>query len=335
MVQLLVRCEAIFDRLQRKIDGLAPNTSVRLRMGVMPGFEHMEPVQQFDRARTACNMARGHFKEHLIVFDEKVRKRELHDQRLLGDLRRALDCFEFEVYYQPKYNIQVEPPQLVSAEALIRWQHPELGMIPPDDFIPLFERNGKISEVDKYVWAEAARQVARWQTQYGVFLPVSVNLSRVDIFDPTLSDTLNGVLRENGLEHDALKLEVTETAYTENADQVIKVVANLRAQGYIVEMDDFGTGYSSLNMLSAMQVDVLKMDRTFVQNIDQNERDIQLVALILGIAKNLGIPVVAEGVETQAQIDLLRDLGCEIVQGYYFSPPLHHTEIEEKFIQGA
>ncbi|MBR0409345.1 MAG: EAL domain-containing protein [Clostridia bacterium] len=320
--------QAVFDRLQNKLIGLAPNASIRIRMGVMPSQPKLEPVQQFDMARTACSMARGHYKEHLIVFDEKVRKRELMDQRLLNDLRRALDNYEFEVYYQPKYDIQADPPRLVSAEALIRWQHPELGMIAPDDFIPLFERNGKIGEVDKYVWSQAARQVARWRAQFGVTIPVSVNLSRVDVFDPALMDTLDGILRENGLDHDAFKLEVAETAYTDNSDQVIRVVERLRGKGFTVEMDDFGTGYSSLNMLSAMPVDVLKMDRTFVQNIENDQKDIQLVALILGIANNLNIPVIAEGVETEAQIRLLKELGCTLVQGYYFSKPLHPAEFE-------
>jgi EAL domain-containing protein (putative c-di-GMP-specific phosphodiesterase class I) len=297
-------------------------------MGVMRWQKELEPIQMFDRARTACSMARGNFTQRLIVFDEKMRERELLEQRLMGDLRRALDEFEFEVHYQPKYDIQFDPPKIVSTEALVRWHHPELGMIPPDKFIPMLERNGKIGEVDKYVWTQAARQVARWRAQFGVTLPVSVNLSRVDIFDPELENTLEAILSQNGLEHDALKLEVTETAYTDNAQHLIQVVESLRGKGYTVEMDDFGTGYSSLNMLSAMPIDVLKMDKTFIQNIENNEKDTQLVALILGTAKSLNIPVVAEGVETESQMLMLKRLGCTIVQGYYFSKPLHPSEFE-------
>ncbi len=325
--------QAIFDRLQGKLNDMAPNASIRLRMGVMPWQAKVEPEQQFDMARTACSMARGHYKAHLIVFDEKVREREIFEQRLLNDLRRAMDDGEFEVYYQPKFDIQREPPGLVGAEALIRWRHPELGMIPPDDFVPLFERNGQISMVDKYVWAEAARQIARWREKYGVTIPVSVNLSRVDVFDPSLEDTLDGILKANALDHSLFKLEVTESAYTENAGQVIRVVESLREKGYEVEMDDFGTGYSSLNMLSAMPVDVLKMDRAFIRNIEHDEKDIQLVALILDIARNLKIPVVAEGVETQGQLRLLKDLGCAMVQGYYFSRPLHPSDFENLYVR--
>ena len=326
---------ALFNRLQGRLDKLAPNESIRLRMGVMPWQPELEPVAQFDRARTACSMARGHYKEHMIVFDDKLRERELLDQRLLNDLRRALDNYEFEVYYQPKYDIREEPPRLVSAEALVRWQHPELGMITPDGFIPLFERNGRISELDKYVWDQAARQISRWRAHYGVVVPVSVNLSPIDVFDPTLMDTLDGILSGNELEHDMLKLEVTETAYSENADQVIQVVECLRRKGYTVEMDDFGTGRSSLSMLSAMPVDVLKMDRTFIRDIERDDRNVRLVELILEIAKSLNIPVVAEGVETEAQMRLLKELGCPLVQGYYFSRPLHPADFEASLIQSA
>ena len=326
---------SIYDRLQGKLDGLSQNASIRLRMGVMPWQANLEPVAQFDQARTACSMARGRYAELLVVFDEKVREREMLDQRLLNDLRRALDSFEFEVHYQPKFNIQADPPQLEGAEALVRWRHPELGMIMPDEFIPLFERNGQISAVDKYIWAKVARQIAQWKEEYGVTIPVSVNLSRVDVFDPSLESTLDAILARNGVDRDAFKLEVTESAYTENADQVIMVVDGLRKKGYEVGMDDFGTGYSSLSMLSAMPVDVLKMDRTFIRNIEHDEKDIQLVALIVDIAKNLKIPVIAEGVEVEAQLELLKDLGCESVQGYYFSRPLHASDFEATYIRNG
>ena len=329
----MVDYESLYDRLQSKLDELSPSAGIRLRMGVMPSQKIQDVVQTFDRARTACGMARGNFKEHMIVFDEKMQERENYEQRLMNDLHRALNSYEFEVYYQPQYDIQYDPPRLVSAEALVRWNHPELGMIPPNDFVPLFERNGKIGEVDRYVWSEAARQIARWRDLYGVTIPVSVNLSRVDVFDPALESALEKLLAYNGLGQGMLKLEVTESAYTGNADQVIRVVEGLRRKGYVVEMDDFGTGYSSLNMLSAMPVDVLKMDRAFIRRIGESEKDAHLVALILGIARSLKIPVVAEGVETAEQVRMLRKMGCSLVQGYYFGRPLPSTEFEDAVIR--
>ena len=323
----------IYERLQAKLSDMAPSANIQLRMGVMPWREKLDPVQLFDRARVACSMARDSYKERLVVFDEDLRERELFEQRLLGDLRQGLDSFQFEVHLQPKFDIQCDSPRFVGAEALVRWRHPELGMIGPDAFIQLFERNGQIGIVDKFVWGETARLIARWRELYGVTIPVSVNLSRLDVFDPTLETTLDEILRENDLNRNSFKLEVTESAYTENAQRVIQVVENLRNKGYEVGMDDFGTGYSSLNMLSVMPVDVLKMDGRFIRDIQHDEKGRQLVALIIGIADNLKIPVVAEGVETEEQLNILRDLGCAMVQGYYFSRPIPAPDFEAKYVQ--
>ena len=263
-----------------------------------------------------------------MVYDEAMRKKELLNQRLLNDLRAALEERQFIVYYQPKYNIQCNPPRLTSAEALIRWKHPELGMVSPGDFIPLFESNGMISVVDSYVWAEAARQVAAWREQYGFTLPVSVNLSRTDLFDPTLTERLERLIADNGLTFRDIKLEVTESAYTENARQLLELIHGLRQLGFEVEMDDFGSGYSSLNMLSEMPIDVLKMDMKFVRNIEHSETDFRLVKLILDIARYLNLCAVAEGVETEGQLKLLQGAGCDLVQGFYFSRPLPANEFE-------
>lgn len=320
--------QALLDRFQEKLNGLSPSASIRLRMGVMPWQEGLESGQAFDRAWAACNMVRGS-NRHLMIYNEDIRYRENYNQRLLNDLRRAVEEREFKVFYQPKYNIQCEPPRLASAEALIRWQHPELGLIPPGDFIPLFEGNGQISVVDKYVWAEAARQIALWKEKFGVVIPVSVNLSRVDVFDPELGNIFDGLIADNGLTHEALKLEVTESAYTENAEELLKVMERLRSKGFEIEMDDFGSGYSSLNMLSSLPVDILKMDRGFIRNIEHNPQDFRLVQLILDIARNLKMPVIAEGVETENQMLMLKNAGCDLVQGYYFSRPVPPEEFEQ------
>ncbi|MBQ9428784.1 MAG: EAL domain-containing protein [Clostridia bacterium] len=327
--------QALFDRLQNKLTSLTRNAAIRLRMGVMPWQAELEPIQMFDRARTACHLARGQYTGRPIVFDEQVRERELLDQRLLGDLRRGLENYEFEVFYQPQYDIGGDKPRLCGAEALVRWRHPELGMLKPDRFIPLFERSGKIGELDRYVWDKAARQLSRWRSQFGLDISVSVNLSRVDVFDPSLPDTLDTLLAQNGLDHKALALEITETAYTENTEDVIRAAEVLRSRGYLIEMDDFGTGYSSLNMLSLMPVDVLKMDRSFVRTLTESEKDAQLVALIIGTAQNLDLPLVAEGVETEAQLQMLKKLGCKLVQGFYFASALHPSEFEEKILLPA
>ncbi len=322
--------QGLLDRFQGRLNEVSRTASIRLRMGVMPWQEGMEPDQAFDRAWSACNMVRGS-NRHLMVYNEEIRARANYSQRLLNDLRRAVEQREFKVFYQPKYDIQSEPPRLASAEALVRWQHPELGLVPPNDFIPLFEGNGQISVVDNYVWAETAKQIAAWKEKFGVVLPVSVNLSRVDMFDPKLEEILDGLVDGNGLTCKDLKLEVTESACTDNAEELLKVMNHLRAKGYEIEMDDFGSGYSSLNMLSSMPVDVLKMDRGFIKNIEHSAQDFRLVELILDIAKNLKMPVIAEGVETENQLTMLKNAGCDFVQGYYFSRPVPPEEFE-KFI---
>ena len=317
---------ALLRRFQDRVSRGFPNVSVRLRMGVMPWREGVGPIQLVDRARTACNMVRGNYQNPLMIYDEDMRRREQLNQRLLNDLNRAVMERQLKVFYQPKYDVQCDPPRLSSAEALIRWQHPELGMISPGEFVPLFEGNGLISVIDSFVWREAARQVRLWKEAYGLTVPVSVNLSRADVFDPTLVDRLDRLVRENGLEYGDVKLEVTESAYTDNAKDLLDVIRRLRAIGFEVEMDDFGSGYSSLNMLADMPIDVLKMDMAFVRNIESSDADYMLVKLILDIARHLKLKVVAEGVEHAGQLNLLRDAGCDLVQGFYFSRPVPPEE---------
>ena len=325
--------QQLLNRLQGRVDTVSRNAGVRLRMGVKAWQEDMDPILQFDLARAACSMARGSNKGHLVVYDDDMRLREIFNQRLLNDLHRAVEEHELHVYYQPKYNVQCHPPKLSSAEALIRWKHPELGMISPEQFIPLLENSGLISVVDHYVWEEAASQIREWHKKYGITVPISVNLSRVDLYDPMLEETLNSFVEENGLDRKSLKLEVTESAYTDNADQMISLINCLRLQGFEIEMDDFGSGYSSLNMLTSMPIDVLKMDMRFIQDIDHTEKDFWLVDVVLNIARHLQVPVVAEGVETEAQMNRLRAAGCELIQGYYFSRPLPPEEFEKLIVR--
>ena len=316
----------LFRSVSDKANSLSDNVRIHIRMGVMPYREGIEPIMMFDRARTACNSVRGNYQNQLMVYDEEMWAKELHDRRLLNDLSKAAEEKQFKVFYQPKYDIQCDPPRLVSAEALVRWQHPELGMISPSEFIPLFEGNGLINTVDDVVWKQAAEQCARWKEEYGFTLPISVNVSRADVYDLSLVDRLARLVKENGLDRNNIKLEVTESAYTDDSKTLLEVVDQLRDRGFEIEMDDFGSGYSSLNMLSQMPIDVLKMDMKFVHNIESNETDMHLVKAVLDIANYLNLTVVAEGVETKGQLDLLKQAGCQLVQGYYFSRPLPAEE---------
>ena len=320
--------QELLEALQSRLASISGNSRIRLRTGVCPRLEGIGDLQsQFDKAKIACNMLRGNFSRDVMYYDMEMHRKEVFSEGLVNDIHRAVEERQFQVYFQPKYGIQGPRPALRSAEALIRWKHPDHGMISPGAFIPLFEQNGLIQMVDEYVWAETARQIAAWKAEYGFTLPVSVNLSRVDVYDPALEEKLLGLVENNGLTTHELKLEVTESAYTDDPEQLVARVQHLRDLGFQIEMDDFGSGYSSLNMISTLPIDVLKMDMKFIQNVKKgNEKDFKLIELVLDIAEFLHVPVVAEGVETAEQCEMLRQAGCSLVQGYYFSRPIPPAE---------
>lgn len=218
---------------------------------------------------------------------------------------------------------------MASAEALIRWIHPELGFISPGAFIPLFEENGLIYKLDSYVWSETAAQIKLMKEIFGVTVPISVNVSRIDIFDPNLEKNLISIVKENDLDPSELLLEITESAYTDNSSQIIKTVENLRSAGFRIEMDDFGSGYSSLNMLSSLPIDALKLDMGLVRNICENDKALTMVKLVLDLAKYLELSTIAEGVEKEEQYLMLKEAGCDVIQGYYFSPPVPSDALEK------
>lgn len=320
--------DALMDRLYSGMSDLLQTPEVRLRMGVYSDtYRSLTFEERFDRALQACNSLRGKGEMAFAVYDSRMHEKEIHDARLLEDFEIALEEKQFKVLYQPKYNITGDKPVLSSAEALISWMHPEFGRVSPGQFIPLFEENGLIQKLDHYVWSEAAAQVRKWKDTYGRSVPVSVNVSRVDVYDPNIVEFLVEITQANGLKPEEYLLEVTESAYTDNSKQIVDVVNRLRANGFKVEMDDFGSGYSSLNMLTTLPIDALKLDMVFVRNLTANSKEMRMVKLVLEIADFLDVPVIAEGVESEEQYQLLKDAGCDIVQGYYFSRPVLHEEL--------
>ncbi|MBQ7278699.1 MAG: EAL domain-containing protein [Clostridia bacterium] len=303
--------------------------AARLCMGVYENVDKaVDMEQRFDRARSASHSLKDNLAKTLGFYDSAAHERELHAARLAEDFRSAIQNREFMVYFQPKFDIQGESPVLAGAETLVRWQHPKLGLISPVIFIPAFEHNGLIRELDQHVWRMAARQVRDWKERLGRGLCVSVNVSRVDLYDEHLPETLCGILAENGLTPKDMHLEITESAYTQDAQQVIGAVKKLSDLGFCIEMDDFGTGYSSLSMISSLPVDILKIDMQFIRDAFADGKNTRLVEIILEIADYLQVPAVAEGVETHEQLKTLKDLGCQLVQGYYFSRPLPPQEFE-------
>ena len=304
--------------------------NVRLRMGVYFDVDKTIDIERrFDRAKMAADRVKDNLTNPIGIYDNSMREAEMLADRLIDDFPTAIREKQFVVFYQPKFNVHGDKPVLSSAEALVRWKHPKLGMVSPGVFIPLFEKNGLIQELDRYVWCEAAAQIHDWKERLNVSLPVSVNVSRIDLYDPDLIDRFLDIVRNNGLSVEELLLEITESAYTEKSELIVEKVKKLRELGFKIEMDDFGSGYSSLSMLSYMPIDVLKLDMQFIRSAFGERMDTRLIDAMIRLADSFGIPTIAEGVETAEQVLALKRIGCYIIQGYYFSRPLPADEFEK------
>ena len=327
--------DGLVSLIERAMTGLSDAVHIKIRIGVYTCLADSQDMEnRFDRSRLAANTLRGRFNQTIAYYDSELQHKVFYSERLINDIYDGIARKQFEVYYQPKYGILEGKPVLKMAEALIRWNHPEFGRIAPLDFISLFEENGLIQMLDHFVWKEAASRIKYWKDKFGVTIPVSVNVSRIDIYDHQIEDKIETLVQDYGLSPADLHLEITESAYSDNAEQLISVVEHLRQRGYLIEMDDFGAGYSSLNMLANLPIDVLKLDMGFIQDIHTDEKSLHMVRLIMDIARFLKVPVVAEGVEVEEQYRLLKEIGCELIQGYYFSRPVPEQDFE-KFITGG
>ena len=325
----------ILDKASVKLrdDGTGQNR-VRLRMGIYQNVDKSIDIERrFDRAKMAADQVKDNFTKPIGEYDIKLHDRQIYAEQLIEDFPRAIEEKQFQVYFQPKFDIRPDTPILASAEALVRWVHPTLGMISPGAFILLFEDNGLIQTLDRYVWEKTAKQIKEWKNECGYSVPISVNVSRIDMYEPKLADTLISILKNHGLTGQDLLLELTESAYTQDSKQIIETVEKLRDLGFQIEMDDFGTGYSSLNMISNLPIDALKLDMQFIRNAFSDGGNTHMVEVIIGIADYLSVPVIAEGVETEEQLRALKALGCDLVQGYFFSKPVPAREFEPFILQ--
>ena len=262
-------------------------------------------------------------------YNDDMRENIVNEQVIVNNMNGSLEREEFIVYLQPKYDLLTE--RVVGAEALVRWIHPQLGFVPPAKFVPIFEQNGFIYQLDKYVW-EKTCQLLREDIDAGrPVLPVSINVSRVDFYSPAIVQVLEGLIQKYNLDPRLLELELTESAYVENPQQIIEITKALQSRGFVILMDDFGSGYSSLNMLKDLPVDVLKIDLKFLtdsEGVEEGRAD-DILSSVVKMAKRLKLTVIAEGVESQKQVDFLRTIGCEYAQGYYFSEPLPQEDYRQ------
>ena len=285
----------------------------------------------YNRAYMALESIKGDFRKEIAYYHEEIRNRRIFEITTLDEMDRALLNNEFVIYLQPQ--IDVHTKEVVSAEALIRWNKPGRGIVPPSEFIPLFENNGMIAKLDYQVWELACRQLYIWKNEGFEERSISVNISAKDFYLSDLYDSITGLVERYKVNPKNLKLEITETAFVLDVKKQMSLVRRLQEYGFIIEIDDFGSGYSSLNSLKDICVDVLKMDMKFFEKTDETDRAEKIVRSVIRLANELGMPVIAEGVETIEDVEMLERVGCQIIQGYYFSKPLSVPDYE-KFLKG-
>lgn len=318
----------MFRNAEIEISAMSNTRSVSMKWGVFAVVDRTIPFEQMcDRALLAARSIKGQYGKYFATYDDKLRNKLLREQAITDGMEAALKEGQFVIYLQPKYRIQ--DYQLAGAEALIRWNHPEWGFQSPAEFIPLFEKNGFITKLDQFVWDRTCAALRSWDDKGLPAIAVSVNVSRADIYNANLTDFLMNTVNKYGLSPSRLHLEITESAYTEDPNQIIETVVSLRNLGFIIEMDDFGSGYSSLNMLNQMPLDILKLDMKFIQSETAKPNKQGILRFIMGLARWMKLSVVAEGVETPEQMERLREIGCDYAQGYYMARPMPCDQFEE------
>ena len=287
----------------------------------------LSPGVMLDRATLAAKECKGNYVDTVGVFKPEMSIRLEKEQEIVNEMVQALQEEQFIVYLQPKYSLETNAP--AGAEALVRWMHPEKGMISPGLFIPVFEKNGFIERLDHYVWEVICKYLKKWIDEGLKPHPISVNISRVDLYNPQIVEFIIGLVDKYNIPHELFQLELTETAYMDNPHIMKQVVSGLKENGFTVMMDDFGSGYSSLSILKEIEVDVLKIDMRFFDSSGNDGRSENIIASVVRMAKWLGMPAVAEGVEKAEQVNFLGSVGCEYVQGFYFARPMPIDEYEK------
>lgn len=292
---------------------------------VQHGDEHGR--RMLDKAMMAQNAIKGNFTRKLNYYTDKLRDEMLSEQEITGLMNTALEEGQFLVYYQPQYNHATG--MIVGAEALVRWLHPERGLVPPAHFIPMFEKNGFIVLLDLYVFEQTCRFLRRSQDAGIAIVPISVNFSVDDIYAHDFVDKLEAIREKHGVLPRHLRIELTERLLINSSKTVNTVLHQLHERGYLIELDDFGSGYSSLNTLKDLDVDIIKLDMMFLSGPDGSGRGGTILSSVINMAKWLKMPVIAEGVETREQADFLRSIGCNYMQGYLYARPLPENEYEK------
>lgn len=300
---------------------------VRMRFAIYENVEHDVPVSVIcDRALLALQTIRGKYGKRMAKYEEKLLIEHERKERIEECMREALENNQFRVYYQPKHDANTG--ELTGAEALIRWEHPEYGFMSPGEFIPIFEDNGFITEVDSFVWKKTCENLHKWIEKGLDVVPVSINASKLDFMRPDFFEKLNKASTEMDVPSGLLHIEVTESLFSDQIEELVGILSKCQENGYKIELDDFGSGYSSLNTLSILPLDVVKMDMSLVKAIT-DFKSMRVFSACINLARSLGLKTVSEGVETKEQMWAIRELGGDVIQGYYYSKPLSEEDFEK------
>lgn len=327
-----IRPECV-ERILVDISSECPNgIDAIVRAGVYRIEDPASPVSiMCDRAVIALRTVKGSYFDRVALYDPGMREALVLEREVVAGIESALREDRIELFLQPKCNIRTG--KIVGAEALARWRHPERGIVAPGEFIPLIERNGLVRSLDLRVWEKTAAWI-RGLIDEGVQpVPVSVNVSRADIYLVDVAAELHALVERYGIEPSLIEVEITESAYSERPDRIVAAFDELAERGFTVLMDDFGSGYSSLNMLKDINVDVLKIDMRFLDRDDRRSKDI--MESVIRMARWLDLPVIAEGVETREQVNFLLDVGCSYAQGYYYARPMEAAAFEALLTDGS
>lgn len=311
-----------------------PNYRIFYRAGVVPMQRAMLSGNRVaDAGKMAQALGTSHNNTEIIIYTDKMHNDISWGNYIKAYVETAIEQDEFVVFLQPKFDLKKN--KVKGSEALIRWNYKNKEFLPPSRFIPFFEKDGSIGKIDDVVLKKVCESLARWKREGKELYPISVNLSRNRMYDKDLISHLSGIVDSYGVDHELIEFELTESATYDNMDHMLRVLEELREKGFKISMDDFGTGYSSLSLLTRMPIDTLKIDKSFVDTINtesMRKEDGIVIRHIIALAKELGFVCLAEGAENKDQVDRLYEMGCEVIQGYYFSKPIPITEFERSYL---
>jgi len=313
------------------------NYIIKATFGVYAVTNPEEPVAiMFEKASMAARQCKGRYNSYIGHYTQAMEDRLKWEQEIANQMQHALDDGQFIPWIQPKYHLSSEKP--CGGEALVRWDHPSKGILSPGLFVPVFERNGFITKLDYNLWGRVCALLRGWKDKGYDPHPISVNISRIDMYNPNIVGLICGLTEKYGISAELLNLELTESAYMDNPDQMKRTVEELKERGFTILMDDFGSGYSSLNTLKEIPVDILKIDMNFLQDSGDGKRSEIILASTVSMADQMEMPVIVEGVETLEQAEFLKSIGCGYVQGYYYGRPMpvgqYQSLMEATWIKG-